>query len=68
MASDLIVGPTFEEMLHPNTIEAKTRQKALEMMVKDPLDPINLFNITWGSSRSPNQKVLPSFHENWSHN
>ena len=47
MASDLIVGPTFEEMLHPNKIEAKTRQKALEMMVKDPLDPINLFNITW---------------------
>jgi cysteine synthase A len=47
MTNELIVGPTFEEMLHPNTIEAKTRRHALEMMVKDPLDPINLFNITW---------------------
>jgi cysteine synthase A len=47
MTNELIVGPTFEEMLHPNKIEAKTRRHALEMMVKDPLDPINLFNITW---------------------
>ncbi len=47
MASALIVGPTFEEMLHPNKIDPKTRQKALEMKVQDPLDPINLFNITW---------------------
>ena len=47
MASDLIVGPTFEEMLHPHKVESKTRQRALEMRTKDPLDPINLFNITW---------------------
>jgi len=47
MTNELIVGPTFEEMLHPNKIEAKTRQKAMEMRTKDPLDPINLFNITW---------------------
>ena len=47
MASDLIVGPTFEEMLHPGKVEAKTRQKALAMRTQDPLDPINLFNITW---------------------
>jgi len=47
MASDLIVGPTFEEMLHPHKIEAKTHQRALDMRTKDPLDPINLFNITW---------------------
>jgi len=60
MASDLIVGPTFEEMLHPNKIEAKTRQKALEMMVKDPLDPINLFNITWRDANNQiYYEVLP---------
>ena len=47
MAGDLIVGPTFEEMLHPGKIEAQTRQRALEMHSRDPLDPINLFNITW---------------------
>jgi cysteine synthase len=45
--SKLILGPTFEEMLHPNTIAPDIRQRALEMKVKDPLDPINLFNITW---------------------
>jgi cysteine synthase A len=45
--SNLILGPTFEEMLHPNTIAPDIRRRALEMKVKDPLDPINLFNITW---------------------
>lgn len=44
---NVILGPTFEEMLHPDKIDPQTRQRALEMMVKDPLDPINLFNITW---------------------
>ena len=43
----MILGPTFEEMLHPNTIDPKTRTAALEAMTRDPLDPINLFNITW---------------------
>ncbi|MGE5139067.1 MAG: PLP-dependent cysteine synthase family protein [Rudaea sp.] len=44
---DRIIGPTFEEMLHPSKIAAGTRQRALGMMRQDPLDPINLFNITW---------------------
>ncbi len=43
----LVTGPTYEEMLHPAKIEAGTRQKALTAMKEDPLDPINLFNITW---------------------
>jgi cysteine synthase len=43
----VILGPTFEEMLHPEKIAAETRQRALEMKTRDPLDPINLFNITW---------------------
>src|SRR5215204_3391559 len=42
-----ILGPTFEEMLHPQTIAPDIRARALEMKTKDPLDPINLFNITW---------------------
>ncbi len=43
----MITGPTFEEMLHPHTIAPETRQRALAARTTDPLDPINLFNITW---------------------
>jgi cysteine synthase A len=43
----IILGPTFEEMLHPQKIAPETRAKALVMKTQDPLDPINLFNITW---------------------
>ncbi len=43
----MITGPTFEEMLHPHKIAASTRSKALAARSADPLDPINLFNITW---------------------
>ncbi|MFH0802546.1 MAG: pyridoxal-phosphate dependent enzyme [bacterium] len=44
---NLVFGPTFQEMLNPNTIDPAVRAKALEKMKSDPLDPINLFNITW---------------------
>ncbi|MBI5669431.1 MAG: pyridoxal-phosphate dependent enzyme [Chloroflexi bacterium] len=43
----LITGPTFEEMLHPHKIAPAVRERALKMREIDPLDPINLFNITW---------------------
>jgi len=43
----IITGPTFEEMLHPEKIEPSVRAEALKKMQEDPLDPINLFNITW---------------------
>ena len=43
----VITGPTFEEMLHPEKIEPGVRAEALKKMQEDPLDPINLFNITW---------------------
>ena len=43
----MITGPTFEEMLHPHKIAAATRAKAQSARSADPLDPINLFNITW---------------------
>ena len=43
----LVIGPTFEEMLHPERIRPDVRRKALEAREEDPLDPINLYNITW---------------------
>jgi len=42
-----ILGPTFEEMLHPDRIAPDLRERALRAHQADPLDPINLFNITW---------------------
>lgn len=45
--TNLITGPTFEEMLHPWTIDPATRARALTARTADPLDPINLYNITW---------------------
>ncbi len=45
--SKLVLGPTFEEMLHPWRIDAETRARAQHMSRVDPLDPINLYNITW---------------------
>ena len=43
----MITGPTFEEMLHPHKIDPATRVKANAARHDAPLDPINLFNITW---------------------
>ena len=45
--AQLMLGPTFEEMLHPETIDADVRARAVEMKARDPLDPINLYNISW---------------------
>ena len=43
----MITGPTFEEMLHPHKIGPQIRTKALAAKRDNPLDPVNLFNITW---------------------
>lgn len=43
----MITGPTFEEMLHPTKIAKDIRKRALKAMKNDPLDPVNLFNLTW---------------------
>ena len=48
----MITGPTFEEMLHPHKIDPAIRERALKARVNDPLDPINLFNITWRNSEN----------------
>jgi len=42
-----VFGPTFAEMLHPEKMNPTVREKAVAMRAKDPLDPINLFNISW---------------------
>jgi len=46
-AAEATFGPTFGEMLAPETIPAGIRGQALAALENDPLDPINLFNITW---------------------
>lgn len=45
-----VVGPTFEEMLHPWTIDPVVRKKAIEAKKQNPLHPVNLYNITWRDS------------------
>ena len=50
----LITGPTFDEMLRPDTTPPDIRRRALAAAKTDPLDPINLFNITW---RDENNRI-----------
>ena len=53
-------GPTFEEMLHPQTIDPKIRQRAVKALHESPLDPVNLYNITWrGADNRIKYEVLP---------
>src|SRR3990172_3941267 len=55
-----ILGPTFEEMLHPNTIDPAIRQKAVKALKESPLDPLNLYNITWRSAEGRiKYQILP---------
>lgn len=41
------LGPTLSEMRQPWTIDPKVRARAREARETDPLDPVNLYNITW---------------------
>ena len=57
--SKIPFGPTYEEMLHPETLDPKIRKEALKQKDNE-LDPINLFNITWkNESNRVNKIVLP---------
>ncbi|HZU95428.1 MAG TPA: pyridoxal-phosphate dependent enzyme [Planctomycetota bacterium] len=47
-----IYGPTFAEMRDPSRLPASVRQRALKAFEESPLDPINLFNITWKDERN----------------
>ena len=51
---NLITGPTFSEMLDPTKINSDIRKNALQVKAADPLDPLNLFNITW---KDPNNDI-----------
>ena len=50
----MVTGPTFEEMLHPQKIDPALRADAVAALTADPLNPLNLYNITW---RDPNNEV-----------
>jgi cysteine synthase len=59
--SRAILGPTFEEMLHPQSIDPAIRQQALRALNESPLDPVNLYNITWcGADNRIKYEVLPN--------
>lgn len=50
----MITGPTFEEMLHPQLMNPAIRAEAIAALEGDPLNPLNLYNITW---RDPQNQV-----------
>lgn len=56
------LGPTFAEMLHPETIPPDIRAEALSRRDSDPLHPANLFNISWRDLRTGQirYELLPS--------
>ena len=59
LQSEVGFGPTYDEMLHPETLPQSIRQKALAAR-SDELDPINLFNITWrDAGNAIRHTVLP---------
>ncbi|MCS6772645.1 MAG: hypothetical protein NZ693_00820, partial [Thermoflexales bacterium] len=53
--------PTFDEMLHPQRVDAHIRAEAERARTEDPLHPINLFNIHWRrpGSDAINYLVMP---------
>lgn len=53
LKSEFGLGPTYHEMLHPETLPAPIRQKAMAAQA-DELDPMNLYNITW---REPDNRI-----------
>lgn len=50
-------GPTYEEMLHPQTITPAVRDKALKA-ADDEMNPLNLFNITWKDAAGNVRKIV----------
>jgi len=50
-----MLWPTFEELLHPETIDPAILARADRARIEDPLDAINLFNINWRRPPAPDQ-------------
>ena len=57
-SSKIPFGPTYEEMFHPEKINAGVREKALRAARENEMDPINLFNITWKDEAGKVRKVV----------
>ncbi|MCC6192182.1 MAG: pyridoxal-phosphate dependent enzyme [Anaerolineales bacterium] len=54
------LGPTFDEMLHPASIDPAIRAQAVAALKDDPLNPVNLYNITWrGADDAIKYEVIP---------
>ena len=51
--TNIVPGPTYDEMLHPELLPSSIRSKALSALEHE-LDPANLFNITW---RRPDNQI-----------
>jgi cysteine synthase A len=54
----VILGPTLSEMREPWKIDPGTRSQALATQSVEPLDPINLYNITWYDSKDEIQHFV----------
>jgi len=54
----VIFGPTFAEMREPGLVDPALRAKAARAR-EDPLDPLNLWNLSWKSGGSVPFTVLP---------
>jgi len=60
LSRNLVWGPTYEEMLNPEKIDSETRRKALQAKETDPLDMINLYNISWKDANGqPYYVIIP---------
>ncbi len=60
MHKEPVWGPTFEEMLYPEKIDPAVRARAREARTRNPLDAVNLYNITWKKpDGEPYYMVLP---------
>ena len=42
-----VFGPTFQEMINPESIDENVREAARIARSEDPLDPVNLYNLNW---------------------
>jgi cysteine synthase len=56
--SKIPFGPTYSEMLYPDTIPGEVREQALKAKDANELDPINLFNITWKDENGAVRKIV----------
>jgi cysteine synthase len=51
-------GPTFAEMRDPARLPEALRARALKAFSESPLDPVNLYNLTWKDERNRVRHVV----------